>query len=288
MMNRRKKYLLIAFFLLLITWLVVNNSKDTKQFSEIVKISLREAGNKLLLTNRDSTSLILPVIKVGELKYKLSFQSELFINPDSLVSVIKRSFNKSELPKKYRVEVLECKDKEVSYSYEIKENIGGSIIPCKGRILPVNCYTIEVRFIKEKRSFINRIPLFVGVLLVVFLLYEFLFKKKKEESNFNVKEDEFLLIGNFHFYSDQNKLVKKDLEIHLSKKECELLIIFANNPNEIVKREELTKRVWEDNGVIVGRSLDTYVSKLRKKLQSDSTIKLVNIHGVGYKLQLKK
>jgi DNA-binding response OmpR family regulator len=47
------------------------------------------------------------------------------------------------------------------------------------------------------------------------------------------------------------------------------------------------KRVWEDNGVFVGRSLDTYISKLRKKLLADDAIKLTNIHGVGYKLEIK-
>ena len=59
-----------------------------------------------------------------------------------------------------------------------------------------------------------------------------------------------------------------------------------NKPNQIVTREELTKQVWEDNGVFVGRSLDTYISKLRKILKDDSTLKLTNVHGVGYKLEV--
>ncbi|MDD7915612.1 helix-turn-helix domain-containing protein [Polaribacter ponticola] len=80
--------------------------------------------------------------------------------------------------------------------------------------------------------------------------------------------------------------MQKTKEITLSKKECELLEIFVANENQVVKREDLTKQVWEDNGVIVGRSLDTYISKLRKKLQEDTSIKLTNIHGVGYKLEV--
>ena len=83
-------------------------------------------------------------------------------------------------------------------------------------------------------------------------------------------------------------MVKSAVEISLSKKECELLEIFFENLNDIVKREELEKRVWEDNGVFVGRSLDTYISKLRKKLKEDNAIKLTNIHGVGYKLEVIK
>ncbi len=78
------------------------------------------------------------------------------------------------------------------------------------------------------------------------------------------------------------------IEINLSKKECELLEILVANSNQIVKRDELTKRIWEDNGVIVGRSLDTYISKLRKKLKDDESIKITNVHGVGYKLEINK
>ncbi len=287
MMDKKKVYLLVVLLVLFLVWLVsnINTIKNKEEFSEAVKISLREAGNQLLLTNKDSTSLILPIIKIGELKYELSFQSELSINPDSLVSVIKKSFRKSELPKKYRVEVIQCEGEEVSYSYEIKESIGSSIVPCKGRVLPDNCYTIEVRFTEKNTAFLDLVFLIIGVLIVFLLLYEFLFRSK-QETNSKIVEEQFLAIGGFQFYPDQNKLVKKVLEINLSRKECELLVIFAGKPNEIVKREELTKRVWEDNGVIVGRSLDTYISKLRKKLKSDPTIKIVNIHGVGYKLEM--
>jgi DNA-binding response OmpR family regulator len=80
--------------------------------------------------------------------------------------------------------------------------------------------------------------------------------------------------------------VKEAVVISLSKKECELLTIFIANPNQIIKRDELTKKVWEDKGVFVGRSLDTYISRLRKKLKEDDSITLTNVHGVGYKLEI--
>ena len=62
--------------------------------------------------------------------------------------------------------------------------------------------------------------------------------------------------------------------------------ISSEMQNQIVKRDVLIKKVWEDNGVVVGRSLDTYISKIRKKLKDDDSIKIVNIHGVGYKLEI--
>jgi DNA-binding winged helix-turn-helix (wHTH) protein len=109
------------------------------------------------------------------------------------------------------------------------------------------------------------------------------FKKPKTVPSPTLK---YISIGNFKFYPDQNKLINRANEIALSKKECEILEILVSKPNKIIKREDLTKQVWEDNGVFVGRSLDTYISKLRKILQEDKSLKITNIHGVGYKLQI--
>lgn len=95
-----------------------------------------------------------------------------------------------------------------------------------------------------------------------------------------------LTIGTYKYYPEKNHLLYKGLQVSLSKKEVELLEIFVASPNLVVKRDELTKKVWEDNGVIVGRSLDTYISKLRKKLKEDDSINITNIHRVGYKLEV--
>ena len=94
--------------------------------------------------------------------------------------------------------------------------------------------------------------------------------------------------SNFRNKADQNKLMIEKTEINLSKKEVELLTVFAANLNKVIKREELSKKVWEDHGVFVGRSLDTYISKLRKKLSDDEAIKLTNMHGIGYMLEIKE
>jgi DNA-binding response OmpR family regulator len=112
-------------------------------------------------------------------------------------------------------------------------------------------------------------------------------KKTPKKSTLSII-DERLNLGNYEFFPNQNKLTLKGKDIQLSKKEGDLLTILIANLNQVVKREDLTKKVWEDNGVVVGRSLDTYISKLRKKLKEDSTIKISNIHGVGYKLESLK
>lgn len=281
----------LAVFVFL-TWLVVQSDEQKDDFPEVVKISLRDVGNQLLLSNQDSTSLILPVVALNKSKFELSFQHHISFEPSTLVSAVKLSFQKSGLPEEYIVEVIQCANDEVAYSYKMTTNEQTTIIPCAGRYLPQGCYTIEVRFTGIKSNFRSQFFLYILGFLMLMLFGFLLGWKKRGISKGKTDEKDvednkgYATVGSFQFYPQQNKLVAASVEIGLSRKECELLAIFVEKPNQIIKRDELTKKVWEDHGVIVGRSLDTYISKLRKKLQADDSIKLTNVHGVGYKLEM--
>ena len=283
-MKRRIIYGIVGFALLMVyTQFIDKDELQEQYFSKKTKIYLRQIGNQLLLSNQDSTSLILPVKRLSRTEFELSFQSHLLFSPDSLVDIVKRNLEKSELTQSYRVEVIQCDDQQVAYSYEILMEDQKTIIPCSNRPLPLRCYKIQFQFLEESRSKskVAWLLLFFGAIVFV----EFLMYRKREKDAAQQPRDSYAVLGSFMFYPDQNKLIKEAQEITLSKKECELLEIFVANPNQILKREDLTKRVWEDNGVFVGRSLDTYISKLRKKLQDDDSIKITNVHGVGYKLE---
>ncbi|MBC3846376.1 winged helix-turn-helix transcriptional regulator [Winogradskyella echinorum] len=275
---------------LLFIIIVLGLSCTTKQnvdLSKRTKIALRDAGHKLLLSNQDSTSLILPIIELETNKFQIAFSKTLSFEPSTLVSIVKESIEISNLPEYYLVEVLQCNDREVAYSYQMSAEKESTIIPCGSRYLPEACYLIDVKFInKVEVASINDVVFKTIILLVLASLIFFLKIKTKNSKKAPPEIVPSEKIGSFYFYPDQNKLVKEAEEIALSKKECELLALFVANPNQIIKRDELTKRVWEDNGVFVGRSLDTYISKLRKKLKADTSIKLTNVHGVGYKLEV--
>jgi DNA-binding response OmpR family regulator len=88
------------------------------------------------------------------------------------------------------------------------------------------------------------------------------------------------------FDSESRKLVINGKTIDLTVTETRVLLIFALSPNETIERSRLQKEIWEDEGVIVGRSLDMFISKLRKKLEPDPTIKIAVIRGKGYKLEI--
>ena len=72
----------------------------------------------------------------------------------------------------------------------------------------------------------------------------------------------------------------------LTQKEADLLRMLALQPNQVLTRDLLLKTIWEDNGYFVARSMDVFISRLRKFLQPDGRLRIVNLHGVGYKLEV--
>ncbi|MBQ0788685.1 MAG: winged helix-turn-helix transcriptional regulator [Oceanihabitans sp.] len=286
-MNTKTIYLFRSFTLCVLLSCILSCNKDTKDhFPELVKVSLREVGHQLLLTNGDTTSVVSPVIALDENKFQVTFENTLSIQPDSLVAIIKRSFEKADLPQHYITEVTQCEDFEVAYSYAMQENAEKGIIPCRGRELKKGCYQVAVQFTEVPAQNKTQTKV-LYILFLVFLLLLVVFSyRRTSKQKIETDAVDFTALGRFKFYPEQNKLIKEATEISLSKKECELLALFVAQPNQVIKREELTKKVWEDKGVIVGRSLDTYISKLRNKLKEDSSIKIINVHGVGYKLEV--
>ncbi|MFD2562403.1 winged helix-turn-helix domain-containing protein [Aquimarina rubra] len=266
------------------------SSKEVSFYPEKIKVALRIVGNKLLLKNNDTTSLVLPIKEIDNNTFELSFQKEIFINPEVLVEVIDTELKKAGLSENYITELVNCKTNEVSYSYEILGPLQENEIPCLGRDFPKSCYSIKVIMLKEDVSSLystlgNPYTLALVALFILLLTGTNLFKKKSEKNTSEITSYHIQL-GTLCFYPDQLKLSKDQNEISLTIKESELLTIFAQHPNQIVKREQLIKQVWEDQGVIVGRSLDMFISKLRKKLGKDSGVKITNVHGVGYRLEV--
>ncbi|MGW9684682.1 winged helix-turn-helix domain-containing protein [Flagellimonas sp. 2504JD1-5] len=284
-------YLICALFLVVLSFLISGYTfnENDETFSKLVKVALRNTGNSLLLQSKDSTSLVLPVTESPKNNFHLSFQTELIITPDSLVKAINKDFTALNLPNDYLVEVINCSNKEVSYSYSVSNNQEKNIIPCLGRNLPLRCYSINVSF--DQNTALMGLgfgaPWYALVLLGIMGIILIYWTKQKQENKI-YDSLSFETIGEYKFYKDQNELVKNNLSIQLTSKESELLQIFCDNPNQVVKRDFLLKEVWEDKGVFVGRSLDTFISKLRKKFKEDNGINIVNVHGVGYKLEIVK
>ncbi len=91
-------------------------------------------------------------------------------------------------------------------------------------------------------------------------------------------------IGEFEFDSVKQILSHSGNDQKLTTKESELLRLLCLNKNDILERNYALKQVWKDDSYFNARSMDVYITKLRKHLKSDESIQILNVHGKGYKL----
>ncbi len=93
-------------------------------------------------------------------------------------------------------------------------------------------------------------------------------------------------LAKFTFHFNQQKIVKDDLAVELTRKEAKLLRLFCLHQNKVIERDIIQKAIWEDEGYFVGRSMDVFISRLRKIFKDDPAVSIQTIHGIGYKLEV--
>jgi len=92
-------------------------------------------------------------------------------------------------------------------------------------------------------------------------------------------------LGDYIYDSNKQILQYKDQEpVKLTTKESELLRLLCMNMNKVLERNYALNQVWEDDNYFNARSMDVYITKLRKLLKEDPSLEILNIHGKGYKL----
>jgi len=111
---------------------------------------------------------------------------------------------------------------------------------------------------------------------------------KRVNINTEVVEDKMIRIGHFSLDSENLKLVLNEIETSLTKKEVQILKLLCKFKNQVLPREVILNTVWGQDDYFVGRSLDVFITKLRKYLKSDPNISILNVHGVGFKMEIKE
>lgn len=281
------KYLFGSIILLFFSVICVSFSMDDHEDFDVSRreVLLRRIGHELLLQSGDSKSRVLPVEKVAENEYQIRFENDFSFQPDSLVNTTRRLLAKDPLARDYVVTVLNCGNASVAYGYAISQNKKDDIVACIGRVQPKACYRINIKF---KPTTINATKGYIlgGLPFLAFVGFIFLRSGKPGRTLVEGQHTGLLTLGTVQFDLKNRKLIINGKTIDLTGTEARVLRIFALSPNETIERSRLQKEIWEDEGVIVGRSLDMFISKLRKKLELDPNINLVVIRGKGYKLEI--
>ena len=95
-------------------------------------------------------------------------------------------------------------------------------------------------------------------------------------------------IGKFTFHPEELILSFDGENRSLTFKEVELIRFFAKNANKVLSRNEILEKIWGSNDYFLGRSLDVFISRLRKYFKPDANIKITNLHGIGFRFSVKK
>ena len=279
--------------MILILILCCTASGTTEVRNQQIELAMRTIGHQLLLSVGDEGSRVLPVEKKGD-QYYISFERNFGFEPDTLVAITDRILMQSGAVHDYLVAVEECANGEVMHSFERRSDINTEMIPCRGRTLPEDCYRIRVAMLhfdpaEDDAAVTSRAEediapvhpaLFFGAFLFM-LGFIVMINQKRElpESGTDI-----IQIGSMQLDQNNMTLTNGQQRTELSHKESELLALLGTFANSPVERQVILRRVWGDDGDYVGRTLDVFISRLRKRLEPDPKVKIVNIRGVGYKL----
>tara|TARA_B100000482_G_C12519929_1_gene264065 strand:+ start:23 stop:721 length:699 start_codon:yes stop_codon:yes gene_type:complete len=107
------------------------------------------------------------------------------------------------------------------------------------------------------------------------------------QANIADKKDIFK-IGDYSFDYKNQELIIENSNKHLTKKESEILRLLCLNKNQLLTRDLALKVIWGENDYFKGRSMDVFITKLRKHLSSDNRIEIINVHGTGFKLKVSE
>ncbi len=258
------------------------------QFQKRVNLALRQAGHCLLVAQGDSTSTIPPVYYEEEQGFILPIHGAF--NYDTLPYLLQEAFVDYAISGDYNVMVKNC-DSDILFLGYNKAAFDRGHIPCLGREQKETCANIVVEFIPSKAAIPTPnspkktvrlawllLPIVAGGLLLLF--------RQKTDKPIEAVDNGQLQLGQYYYDPKNQLLTYGEEKFTLTFRENKLLHLFATKPNEILNRAEILAAVWEEEGVIVGRSLDVFISRLRKLLKQDPSVQIKNIHGVGYRLEL--
>lgn len=280
------KHLIIVFLSLVVgfTSLRATTPGSQDKFSEKVNLALRQVGHQLLKIAGDEESTVPPVQMHGRGEFSLEMGPAF--NYDTLPYLLAQALSDFEIDQDYHVAIRDCFDGEIVLGFN-KLSFEKGEVACGGRDLWAECnniiLTIEMPVGPVSRSRSPWISLF---LFLVFAAGLGIYRSRKKKAAENPSDASASNLGRFE-YDSRNQILSLDGEQQeLTFRENKLLNFLATHPNEVITRDTLIEAVWGDEGVIVGRSLDVFISRLRKLLKADDSVQIKTVHGVGYRLEV--
>jgi|TARA_R110000737_G_scaffold349438_2_gene385654 hypothetical protein len=256
--------------------------------SNKINLALRQTGHLLYESCGDTFSQIPAVEQTGEAEFKLKLENGF--DYDKLPEILNGSLKNFGVTNSYIVSILTCESESIVLGYN-NVSFQNEVVACRSREQDELCKIIMLNIqdpvpVTSEADYSMFWLLLFGVIpFLVFYINRKKIEAPEAEPMFVKENTKYLAVGSSSFDPTGLLFSHNGAEKAMTFREGKLFEYFINHKNQVLKRDDIQNHVWEDEGVIVGRSLDVFVSRLRKIIKDDDTLAIKNIHGVGYRLE---
>lgn len=251
-----------------------------RQFDHTVSIALHAAA--------DSMSDHAIIEKLSSNYYYISTNCRL--SKKSIDSLVRKEFLLRNLNLDYEIGVYNAEDDSLIHGNYVKAS--EKMLPPES--FPENQYdhidkNFAVRFPGKQSHIAAELDIWIFssfVLLIMSGYFYYAFRLFKSSNLFSAKDLKKISIGHSILDFHNQFLEVNDTTIRLTYKENMILKLLFENPNQVIEREVFLRTIWENEGFFVARSMDVFISKLRKYLSDDQSISIENLRSIGYRLHV--
>lgn len=290
--RRYRPFLMIAFLILagLLFFQVFHvfmRPREETPSPMTANLALRSISDKLLISAGRPTQRIRPVKQLSLSTYRVQLDAPIAYG--ALDSLVKTEFGTHAIGAPFELAVYDHRFDSLLFGNLYADGIRSEGKPvCLGREQVPGPMDFTVRFYEHKTNAATAntgwLVLLGGALAGV--TYCLVLATKREEKPLIAEESQVYALGSLAYDFTNQQITSKNGVVELTYKEAKLLKLFCVNQNQVISRDAIQKAIWEDEGYFVGRSMDVFISRLRKLLREDPAVSIVTIHGVGYKLSI--